>query len=406
MSEPLQATASAQRRRSPLPFAIILTTFYMAASAPTPLYRFYQETFGISPMIITLVFSVYAFALLKALLFAGSISDHIGRKPVIISSLLIELVAMALFSYADGTFILITARVIQGIATGIAAASVGAALVDTDPTRGPVINSIVPLIGMGLGAIGASLLVQFGPHRFSLVYDLLLVAFAVEAVLLLALSETGGKKPGAWASLKPRLAVPPQAMDAFVLITSVNVATWTLGGFYLSIVPSLVAVTTGNRTPVVSGSVVAALLLVGAAAVLTRRLKEPMTNLYVGVVFTATGVLTVAAGVHLGAVPVILAGTVVSGIGVGTSFLGSTRHLIPLAKSDERAGLFSAFYIQTYLALSLPVIVAGYLIRQIGYVQTTDIFTAAIVALSIIGFMAISREKTRAQNEAIAKETT
>src|SRR5262249_15899809 len=157
------------------------------------------------------------------------------------------------------------------------------------------------------------------------------------------------RKPGALASLKPRLVVPPQAKQAFLLITPINAAAWTLGAFFLAIAPSLVAATTGNRTPIVSGAMVAALMLVAAPAVLIRRLKNPVMNLYSGVFFTTLGVLMLATGIHLAQVPVILAGTVVSGVGFGTSFLGSTRHLIPLAKSDERAGLFSAFYIQTYI---------------------------------------------------------
>ena len=232
MNDPRKATLLAPGRHSPLPFAIILTTFYMASSAPTPLYRFYQESFGITPIVITIIFSVYAFALLKALLFAGSISDHLGRKPLVFAALLLQALAMALFAAADGPWMLIAARVVQGIATGIAAASVGAALVDTDPLGGPVINSIIPLGGMGLGAIGASLLVQFAPYQMRLVYALLLVAFVVEAILTLTLRETGGRKPGALASLKPRLAVPAQAKAAFVLITPINVASWTLGAFY------------------------------------------------------------------------------------------------------------------------------------------------------------------------------
>ena len=80
--------------------ALTLATFFGASAAPTPLYRIYQENFSVSPVLITVIFAVYAFALLAALLTAGSISDHLGRKPVIFFALLLEIVAMGLFVIA------------------------------------------------------------------------------------------------------------------------------------------------------------------------------------------------------------------------------------------------------------------------------------------------------------------
>lgn len=51
-----------------------LATFFRASAAPRRPYRIYQEAFTVSPVLITVIFAVYAFALLLALLIAGSIS--------------------------------------------------------------------------------------------------------------------------------------------------------------------------------------------------------------------------------------------------------------------------------------------------------------------------------------------
>src|SRR5262249_18716993 len=99
--------------RSPIGFhALTLATFFGASAAPTPLYRIYQQNFAVSPVLITVIFAVYAFALLAALLIAGSISDHLGRKPVIFCALVLEAIAMALFVVASGPEWLIAARVV------------------------------------------------------------------------------------------------------------------------------------------------------------------------------------------------------------------------------------------------------------------------------------------------------
>src|ERR1700689_3540178 len=74
----------------------LLGTLMIAAGAPSPLYGVYQATWHFSAVTLTAVFAVYAVALLAAFLVAGRLSDHLGRKPVIIVALLIEAAALAI----------------------------------------------------------------------------------------------------------------------------------------------------------------------------------------------------------------------------------------------------------------------------------------------------------------------
>jgi MFS family permease len=389
---------SIETRPNPIRFhAVTLATFFGASAAPTPLYRIYQENFAVSPVLITVIFAVYAFALLFALLIAGSISDHLGRKPVIFAALVLEIIAMALFVVASGPGWLIAARVVQGLATGIAGASIGAALVDVDRARGQLVNSIAPLSGMAIGAFGTSALIQYGPFPLHLIYAILLVAFVIQAAVIWATQETGAKRPGVWGSLKPRIAIPPQVRRPLALVTPINIANWTLGGFYLSLVPSLVVSTTGSHAPLTGGSVVTALMVSGAVAVYLRRSKSADANLGFGTLATTLGVLTVVSGVHLASVPLLLVGTVLTGAGFGTNFLGAIGTIMPLAKPDERAELLSAFYIQSYLAFSLPAILAGFLAKSLGYQITTDIYATAIILVTCAGLLGLRAERARVE---------
>ncbi|SEI13484.1 Major Facilitator Superfamily protein [Rhizobium tibeticum] len=392
-----RAANSTTTSRNPIPFhAITLATFFGASAAPTPLYRIYQENLALSPVLITVIFAVYAFALLVALLIAGSISDHLGRKPVIFTALVLEIIAMALFVVASGPGWLIAARIVQGLATGIAGASIGAALVDIDRAKGQLVNSIAPLSGMAVGAIGTSALIQYGPFPLHLVYAILLAAFVGQAGAIWATSETGGRRPGFWNSLKPTISIPPQVKRPLALVTPINIGNWTLGGFYLSLVPSLVASTTGSQAPLTGGAIVTALMVSGAVAVYLRRSKSGTANLGFGTAATTLGILTVVGGVHLGAVPLLLIGTFLTGAGFGTNFLGSIGTIMPLAKADERAGLLSAFYIQSYLAFSLPAILAGFLVKSLGYQLTTDLYATAIILVTGAGLLGLRAERSRA----------
>ncbi|MEV5735003.1 MFS transporter [Streptomyces sp. NPDC052292] len=57
------------------------------ASAPSPIYPLYQERWGLSVTMLTVVFAVYVVGLLGALLTVGSLSDHRGRRPVLVAAL-------------------------------------------------------------------------------------------------------------------------------------------------------------------------------------------------------------------------------------------------------------------------------------------------------------------------------
>ena len=124
-----------QRRRVPRAgaFWLMAGTFVLllfAAGAPTPRYRVYQAQWGFSEVTLTAVFAVYAFVLLVTLLFFGSLSDHLGRRPVIVAGLAVGAGASALFLVASGVGALFAARALQGAAVGLATGAIGAALID------------------------------------------------------------------------------------------------------------------------------------------------------------------------------------------------------------------------------------------------------------------------------------
>src|SRR5690349_18171829 len=70
--------------------ASIVVAFLAASSAPTPLYGVYEQAWGFSPVTVTAVFGIYAIAVLVALLTFGSLSDHVGRKPVLLAGLALQ----------------------------------------------------------------------------------------------------------------------------------------------------------------------------------------------------------------------------------------------------------------------------------------------------------------------------
>ncbi|WP_017529787.1 MFS transporter [Pseudomonas fluorescens] len=376
--------------RSSLVFlAITLLTFLAASSAPTPLYPLYQEGLHFSAGMLTLIFGVYALSLLAALLTVGSLSDHLGRRPVIFAALVLNMLAMLLFINESSVAWLIAARTLQGFATGMATAVLGAALLDTDRQRGPLINSVAPMLGMACGAMGCSLLVEFAPFPTTLIYAVLFSLMLLQALYVVRLPETVSRIPGALASLWPTLHVPAQARRALWVALPVDVAVWAMGGFYLSLAPSLVRAATGSTSHLIGGGLVAVLTLSAALMIYSLRNRSADRLLRLGAVLLAVGVALILSAVHAGSLPLFFVATLIAGSGFGTGFLGAVRSVVPLALPHERAGLMSAFYVLSYLAFCVPSLLAGNLIRSVGLIATTDAYGALLIGLTLSALVAL-----------------
>lgn len=373
-------------------------TFLASAAAPTPLYHHYQQAFGLTPSMMTVVFAAYAISLLTALLFLGSLSDHVGRRPVIFAALVLNALAMMAFIEAHGAVSLIVARVVQGFATGMATTAAGAAILDTDRQRGPLLNSITAFVGLFFGALGSGILVTYAPQPARLVYLLLFLISATGAVLVWLMPETVevvGNRRALLASLRPQIGLPAAARRTFAHISPVNVAGWALGGFNFSLMPSLVRATTGFASPLMGAVVVANLMIAAAIAVIAMRRHSSEIALTVGAASLAGGMVVTLAAAHAGIAPLMLAGTGLAGFGFGASFSGALRELLPRAAAGERAGLLSTFYIESYLAFSLPTILAGLLVPMAGLEATSGLYGAIVSLLAVASLVAIRRAGRR-----------
>ncbi|QEI06658.1 MFS transporter [Pigmentiphaga aceris] len=360
----------------------ILFTYVSASAAPTPLYGVYRDAWGFSPLMLTVAFAVYAFGLLASLLIVGSLSDHVGRRPVVLGAMMVEALALVLFLSAQDIGGLILARVVQGIATGAATTALGAALLDVDRVKGSVVNSIAPMVGMAIGALGTSLLVQYAPLPMHLSYALLLVTLVSLGIAAYFMPETVTRRPGAWGSLRPDLRVARHASQGMWKVMPLNASLWMTGGFYMSLGPSLARSVTHIDTPIIGGLLVCALTLSAGLVILILRNRDPRISLSLSSVMMVTGIGTTLIGVALGQALVLFGGTLLAGIGFGSGFLGAMRSIMPLAAPHERAGLLAVFYTLSYLAMSLPAMLAGLAASTIGLTYATYGYGLTIMVLA------------------------
>jgi MFS family permease len=369
-------------------------TFSAVSAAPTPIYRFYRETLGLTPFTITLIFATYSFTMIATFLTVARLSDFVGRKPMMLLGLGLNAVALLLFLIAQSAETLILARAIQGVATGIALATLGALIVDTAPHWAATLNSVTAFMGLALGALISGVFVAFAPWPTHLVYAVLLGVTLVEMVILAWIVETTSPKAGAWSGIRPKLAVPKAAAAAMARLFPLTLSAWALGGFYLSLMPSLVIEATGIRSPLVGAAVVAALMVSGGLSSLATRGLDAGKTVRASAALLAIGIVLTLFAIAAGSPVGMFVGTIVAGLGFGASYGASLRVLLPLASSHERAGLLSAYFVESYLAFALAAIAAGLAAPRFGLV-TTALFYGSALALSALVTLAIETAAVR-----------
>jgi MFS family permease len=369
-------------------------TFSTVAAAPTPIYRFYRETLGLTPFAITFIFAVYAFTMIGAFLTIARLSDYVGRKPMFRLALGLNAVALLLFSVAASAGTLIVARAAQGVATGVALATLGALITDTAPRWAATLNTVTAFIGLAIGSLISGLFVTFAPWPTHLVYAVLLGVTLAEMAVLAWIAETTSRKPGAWSGVKPKLTVPAAAAGPMARLFPLTLSAWALGGFYLSLMPSLVIEATGIRSPLVGAAVVSALMVAGGLSSLATRDLEAGTTVRASAASLAIGIVITLFAIAAGSPVGMLFGTIVAGLGFGASYGASLRVLLPLASAHERAGLLSAYFVESYLAFALPAIAAGLAAPRFGLV-TTALFYGSTLALSALVTLAVETAAVR-----------
>lgn len=381
--------------------AVILGLLLFASSAPSPLYIVYQQQWDFSEIILTSVFAIYALTLLATLVFAGSVSDHIGRRPTLLVALGVELVAMVAFAEAQSVVWLFAARGLQGVATGVAMGAISAALLDLQPDDKPRLGALLgvaaPLAGLAAGALSTGLLVEYGPAPTQLVYWLLFAGVAGAVVFATAIPEPVDGD-GRWLeSIRPQIAVPDSMRVAFIATLPCLIATWALGGLVLSLSPSLTATSLGHPSNVAGALPI--FIMTGISAVTSVRLRNThaRTTAQGGLAALIAGVALTLAGLATDSTLVFLAGSGIAGLGFGPAFAGAFRALSTQAPVDQRGAFVSAILAVAYIAFSLPAVAAGIAVTQLGLEQATNIYGIALIVLASVA-LALSGRLQDPQN--------
>jgi len=362
-----------------------------ASAAPSPLYPVYQRLWGFSSAMLTVVFAVYVGALLISLLTVGRLSDHIGRRPVIVGGMLALIGAMAVFATADGVAALLAARILQGLATGAALGTLSAAVVDLQPSRraGALVASVMPAVGLACGVAVSAVLVQYAPSPRRLVFVIIAAALAVGVTAIVTVVPETSARSGFTSrthvlrTVTPQVSVPREVRSGFAAGVPALIATWALGGLNLSLGSSIIADQLGVRSSAVGGVLLAAFFFAAAAAAPLASTRRPV-RLPVSYALLATGIILQLVGSLTGSVPAYAVGMIIAGAGFSTAYAGVIASLAHVP-AHGRGQLFTAIYIVSYIAFSVPALVGGVAADSYGLGHTVTGYSIFVLLMVAVG---------------------
>lgn len=403
------APAEAPRATRTPWYAISLVAFaffvvMLGNTLPTPLYPHYQQRYGWSVLTITVIFGVYAIAVVGGLMLIGRLSDYVGRRPVLIPGVLLSAGSAALFLAAGGLGFVLAGRVLSGFSAAVFTGTATAALVDLMPERRALATVIA--VAANLGGLGAGQLVSgivadhvSRPLEIPYAVDLGLCVLALLAVV--AVPKQRSQRSGRWSP--QHFSVPAVVRPAFVPAAIAGSCGFAVFGLYGAVVPGLLAHQFHVTAATVVGVIVFVLMLAALGGQLLTRRVSPSLALRLGCVTLIVGSGLLALSVAVDALAALVVAAPLIGLAEGFVIGAGLADINRLAPAEQRGEVASNYFIVLYVGLALPVIAVGALAGPWGS-RTASLVLSVIVAVAVAAVLVglLRRERASAGTAAIA----
>ncbi|MEV7761706.1 MFS transporter [Curtobacterium flaccumfaciens] len=393
------------RRRHGFGFWVVAFAFLAVmafATVPAPLYVIYQARDGFPTFTTTVIFAAYGVGVVGSLYLAGHLSDVHGRRPLILVSIALELVAAVLFLLWNDVTGLIVARLVTGLGVGTLTATATAHLGElrvratgsSDSAKGAsVAAGAVNLGGLSLGALVGGALAEFVGQPLMVPYVVFVIALAVAFVLVLAAPETVDRPEQPVAYRPQRMQAPEGQGAAFWAAGAAAFAALAVQGLFTSVAPSFLGTTFHVTDRLAAGATTFGVFAASALSQIVFARLSQRAQIRLGMVLLVVGLVVLAVAAVLLQVAGFIGGGVVAGAGVGLLFRAAIGSAAALVGPERRGGVLAATFLIAYAGLTVPVVAVG---AALLVIPTLPVLIGYVVLVAVLAVVAGTRLAARA----------
>lgn len=376
--------------------AVVLGAVMLGTTMPTPLYSTYEREFGFSLLTVTIVYAMYAVGVLAALIGLGTWSDVLGRRPILALGVVFSAASDVVFLLADDTAVLLVARVVSGLSAGVFVGTASVSIIEMArgrlAGRAPVIASLATIGGLGLGPVLASMLITWAPAPLHTTYWVHLGLMAVALAIIAAVPETRGRHRERSLGLMP-VRVPEEIRAFFLRAALLGFAGFAVMGLFTALAPTISATIVGVHSAIGAALLTVSVMAGSLLGQLAGRALARETADILAIVAMIAGMAVLIITLVVGRWELLAVAGIVGGAGQGIAFARGLQGIATGAPADEKAAVTSAYFVITYIAISLPVVAEGFLSRAVGVKTAGITFAAVVIGLVAIASLLLVRER-------------
>jgi predicted MFS family arabinose efflux permease len=375
----------------------VVTHIFWTSAAPAMTYRLYAEQWHLTPTVTTAVFAVYPIVVVAVLVGFGDLSDHIGRRLVILLGLGASLIGTLLFAVAPDVLWLFAGRALTGIGVGLTAGTATAALVDFSAEgqskRAASVTTIAQAVGFSGALLLGGALTQYAPWPTRLGFWVLfaLIAGLFVATWFLPRRRGGPAASRRWRPKSP--SIPAGLRPAFALAASAVTTAYTHGVLILSLGGQVGHDLVGSSNALVNGAALSLFAITSGVVGISARGLSPRPAMLLGAIASVASMGLLALSVARQELSIFLASTAIAGVGYSLLVLGGLALLGGAVPERHRGGVLSALYLFAYLSMGTVALGLGVVATERGLGLAVDLGAAAITLLSLgtIGLLALQQ---------------
>src|ERR1700678_2631736 len=378
-------------------FWIVAYAFLIVMSfstLPSPLYGLYRVRDHLSPLMITLIYGIFAASTILTLLVVQPIAARIGRRGVMITAVATMMAAAGVLAAWKALPGLLIGRLLIGASLGLAAGTAITYLLElrlrADPhaplARARTIGTSINVGALGIGPLLAGLLAQGGKLQLTLPYLVILGLGAIALASLWVVPETGAPMPHPTPHPEIHTAGPRSARLP-VPAGAGTLSAFAANGLFAGLSGLFLATTFHRSSHALAGATLFLVFTAGVVSQLVTAKLQASRVLLTGTLSMLGGLVLLVVSVRL-TIPnlaLFLVGGALIGAGSGAVFKGTTGIVLDTSAPENRLHMTADLLIALFVGLSVPVVGAGIALNQGVSSSNTVLGFAIVVGLGVAG---------------------